>query len=369
MSAVIRPFRSRADLDADAALGRFVEEARRANPIDVIDWDAPRWDFPKTSRASSAGEGGLVFSLRSANTRDPGVMPEPFMSFVKAVICAYNRRAARPYAVGQSQILVAAARLLFDELRHRGGDPTDLRHGDFDAAANRARAIMGEGAANVGSKLVVISEEMDRRRLTATPIGWRNRIRRDHKHDRVGPAATARRHEKLPPPEALDAIADISARDDLDDRDLVLQRAIDLLMCGGFRINEALTLPRDTLVEEPVLDDDGRTMLDLHGRPAVRVGLRYWPEKGGHAVTQIKWLPTVLVDVAKRAVADVLRITEPYAAIARHQRDEPGSTLLGEPWDAMAEYETLTTTQVAQALGLTGRNPSSAGGQFVRDSG
>ena len=369
MNAIVRPFRSKAKLDADTALGSFVDEARRSNPIGVPDWDAPRWDFPKTSRASAASEGGLVFSLRSANTRDPGVMPEPFMSFVKAVICAYNRRAARPYAVGQSQILVAAARLLLDELRHRSGDPTDLRHGDFDAAANRARETMGEGAANVGSKLAVISEEMDRRRLTAAPIGWRNRVRRDHKHDRVGPAATARRHEKLPPPEALDAIANISARDDLDDRDLVPQRAIDLLMCGGFRVNEVLTLPRDTLIEEPVLDDEGRATLDLHGRPAVRVGLRYWPEKGGHAVTQIKWLPTVLVDVARRAIADVLRITEPYATIARHQRDKPRSTLLGHPWDSMSDDELLSTAQVARAVGLTGKRPQGAGAQFVREAG
>lgn len=369
MSSVVRPFRPRAELDAELALARFVANARASNPIGVPDWEATRWDFPKTSRASSASEGGVVFSLRSANTRNAGVMPEPFMSFVKAVLCAYNSRAARPYAVGQSQTLVAAARLLYEGISDRGGLPTDFRHGDFEAAANKAQASMGEGASNVGSKLAIISKEMDRNRLTAVPIGWRNSIKRDHKHDRVGAAATARRHEKLPPPAALDALAEISACTDLDDRDLIVQRAIDLLVCGGFRINEVLTLPRNAIVEEPVLDDDGRPMLDLHGRPALRVGLRYWPEKGGHMVSQIKWLPTALIDVARRAMEDIVRITEPYAACARHQRDRLGSTLLGHPWDDMSDDDTLRTTEVAQALGLTMQNPGGAGGRFLKDSG
>lgn len=368
MSTSVRPFRSKAEVDAQASLARFIADARRSNPIGVSQWDALRWDFPKSSRASSASEGGVVFSLRSANTRDAGVMPEPFMSFVKAIVCAYNSRTMRPYAVGQSQTLVAAARLLHSEIEDRGGDPTALRGGDFEAAANKARERMGEGAANIGSKLAIISKEMDRHRLTAVPIGWRNGIRRDHKHDRVGAAATARRHEKLPPTATLEALAEISARSDLDDRDLIVQRAIDLLMCGGFRLNEVLTLPRNAIVEEPVLDEDGRAMLDLHGHPARRIGLRYWPEKGGHAVSQIKWMPTALVDVALRAIADITRITEPYAACAREQRDHPGATLLGEPWDSMDADATITTAQVAAAVGLTSKHPSGAGNQFVREN-
>ncbi|WP_394268959.1 hypothetical protein [Qipengyuania sp.] len=255
-------FEPRAKVNARTAFENFISKWRRLNPINVDDWDSARWDFPKTSRQSSASEGGLVFSLRSANTPDPGEFPEPFMSFVKAVICAYNSRAARPYAVGQSQTLIAAARLLFDELKDRGGDPLDLKHGDFDAAANRAQANMGQGASNIGSKLAIISDEMDRARVTAVPIRWKNRIKRDHKHDRVGAKATARRHEMLPETSALDALAEISSSEGLDERDLAIQRAIDLLLCGGFRINEVLTLPRDTLVEEPLYDESGEPLLD-----------------------------------------------------------------------------------------------------------
>lgn len=359
----------RAKVDARAAFENFISKWRRLNPINVDDWDSARWDFPKTSRQSSASEGGLVFSLRSANTADPGVFPEPFMSFVKAVICAYNSRAARPYAVGQSQTLIAAARLLFDELKDRGGDPLDLKHGDFDAAANNAQANMGQGASNVGSKLAIIAAEMDRVGVTAVPIRWKNRIKRDHKHDRVGAKAAARRHKNLPATSALDALAEVSSREDLDDRDLVIQRAIDLLLCGGFRINEVLTLPRDTLVEEPLYDQSGEPLLDKFGRPANRVGLRYWPEKGGHAVSQIKWLPTVLVDLAVRAIADLQRITSPFADIAVHQRDCSESTLFGEPWDRKQPDELISLAQVAQVMGLTAKNPSNAGAQFVKRAG
>ncbi|MDK2768394.1 MAG: hypothetical protein KYX69_11820 [Sphingomonas sp.] len=343
----------------------FIATAKARNPIGVADWNAIRWPFPKRSRASAASEGGLVFSLRSANTADPGEFPEPFMSFVKAMVCVYNTRSSQLYAVGQSQTLIAAARLLFAEIRDRGGDPALLVHGDFDGAANKAAALMGEGAANIGSKLKVIADEIDRHGLTRQPIGWRNPISRDHKHDRVGEKALKRRHAKLPPLATLDAIAHVSARDDLDDRDLVLQRAIDLLVCGGFRINEVLTLPRNTWVEEPSLDEDGNQLVDRFGKPAVNVGLRYWPEKGGHEVAQIKWLPTVMVDLARRAVDDLLRITAPYAATALHQRAHPGSTLLGEPWDGMPDDALLTTADVAAAVGLSVRMPQIAGRQFA----
>ena len=362
-------FEPRAKVNARTAFENFISKWRRLNPINVDEWDSARWDFPKTSRQSSASEGGLVFSVRSANTPDPGEFPEPFMSFVKAVICAYNSRAARPYAVGQSQTLIAAARLLFDELKDRGGDPLDLKHGDFDAAANRAQANMGQGASNIGSKLAIISDEIDRAGVTAVPIRWKNRIKRDHKHDRVGAKATARRHEMLPEASALDALSEISSSEGLDDRDLVIQRAIDLLLCGGFRINEVLTLPRDTLVEEPLYDESGEPLLDKFGRPANRVGLRYWPEKGGHTVSQIKWVPTVLVDLAMRAIADLQRITKPYHDIAVHQRDHPRSTILGEPWDLKPPEELISLVQVAQVMGLTEKNPGAAGSQFVKGAG
>jgi hypothetical protein len=368
----VRPFRTAAERDAGSNLRAMIAKARRANPIGVIDWDAAQWRYPKTSRASAASDGGLRFTLRSANARDPGVMPEPFMSFVKAIVCIYNQRTSKLYSAGQSQTLVAAARLLLAEIDDRGADPLTLRHGDFDAAARRAQENMGEGAANIGSKLAIIADEMDRHGLTAAPIRWRNFLRRDHKHDRIGEKAAIRRHAKLPSRDVLDALATISARADLDHRDLIVQRAIDLLACGGFRVNEVLTLPRNTIVEEGVLDADGRPALDPFGRPAVRVGLRYWPEKGGHEVAQIKWLPSVMVDVARRAVSDVLRITEPHARVARHQGDNPGSTLLGSAWDHLPGDHLLSTRDVARIVGLSTGKPkgeATAGAQFIRVGG
>jgi hypothetical protein len=320
----VRKFASAAERSAAENLEKFVSDARAENPIGVADWDSTLWLFPKGSRASASSDGGLQFTVRSANTKEPGVIPEPFMSFLKAIVCKYNQRSGKLYSVGNSQCLIAAGRFLYDVIKdkssdsaepYRGndspnldrvkehttehnlcGNPITLTHGDFEEAAARIRAHYSTGAAPCNSKLKFISDEMDRHGLTPLPIGYKTSIKVPDKHDRVGPEATKRRHEKLPGTDALSALAEISASNDLDDRDLIVQRSIDFLACGGFRLNEVLTLPRNALKEEPILDDNGIPMLDAFGRPAVRVGLRYWPEKGGHRETQIKWLPTAMID-------------------------------------------------------------------------
>ena len=367
----IRVFRSAAERDAEENLIRFIERARQDNPIGVKDWNAPRWDYPRSGRASKAGDGGLQFTLRSPNSDDPGTMPEPFMSFVKAIVCVYNQRTARLYDCGQSQMIIAAARLLYQQIADRGGLPGSLRHGDFDAALQQAREERdGDGAVAIGTKLKVICEEMDRHRLTPMPIGWQSSLRAREKHDRVGEKATARRHAKLPTTEVIDALAEISARIDLPDRELILQRAIDLLFCGGFRLNEALTLPRNAWLEEAVKDEFGEQMLDSWGKPAIRVGLRYWPEKGGHEVAQIKWLPTAVIDVARRAIDDILRITAPFHEVALRQAGKPGITKLGEPWDGLPSDHLLSTKDVAAIVGLKMDDPSkgsAAGRQFLEE--
>ena len=153
----------------------------------------------------------------------------------------------------------------------------------------------------------------------------------------------------------MDALADISNRTDLSDRDLLRQRAVELLVCGGFRINELMTLPRQIWVEEVVRDENGEPALNPNGQPATRCGLRYWPEKGGSAETQVKWLPSAMVDVARRAVQDILRLTSPAFEVARYQHENPGRTMLGSPWDEMPADHILSAREVGLALRYMGR--------------
>jgi hypothetical protein len=89
--------------------------------------------------------------------------------------------------------------------------------------------------------------------------------------------------------------------------------------------------------------------------------LRYWPEKG-YEETLIKWIPSALADIVKRAVRDLLELTEPYARIAMFQREHPGRTLLGHPWDDLSDDDLMSSYDIAEAVGLA----RTGGSQFIR---
>ena len=86
--------------------------------------------------------------------------------------------------------------------------------------------------------------------------------------DGLDPASQATGLTKMPSAEALEALAAISSHP-LDDNEQVLVRIIDLLIVGGFRIGEALTLPRDCWVEETVLDARGQPRTPDWGRESL----------------------------------------------------------------------------------------------------
>ena len=80
------------------------------------------------------------------------------------------------------------------------------------------------------------------------------------------------------------------------------------------------------------------------------MGLRYWPAKGGHAVNGVKAIPVQYRSMVQRAIDDVLRITEPYADLARYMRANPGRTRLGAPWDSMPDDARIALRDVGRIV-------------------
>ncbi|WEK44308.1 MAG: hypothetical protein P0Y64_05730 [Candidatus Sphingomonas colombiensis] len=355
-------FRSTAVSSAVEELEKQVERARKANVLRVPNFDDQYWPLVSRARASDAGAGGLHFTIAKAvkGSRLPP-FPEPFFGFAKVMVCAFEGRSDKGFSASNLQAVVSACRWLYSQFGQRPPQPHLLVHGDFEAAAQAAKSELGEGAANIGSKLAFIALQMDDMRLAPAPIEWRNSIGRKAKHNAIGAVADRRRDELMPRQEIIDALADLSGRGDLDERDLFIQRGIELCVSGGFRVNELLTLPRDCLHSEPELDDMGVQVLDRFGNPCERIGLRHWPEKGAHTL-QIKWVPSVMNDVVKRAVADLQRISEPTWRAATHQVAFPDKTLLGDAWDEIDDDAWLPLNQIVEIAAVT--DPY----QFVRDN-
>lgn len=362
-------FKTKADRRAVLKLEAFCSEMQRINPYAIEGWDSPTWEVGSARRASARVVERLHFTRHSSASEGKSGLGEEFFgkfaSFVRAIVVyrALNAR-QRPTALAQ-MVLIRAFRYLFEELiklrTSEGEDicPTRLRAIHFDNATQALIAReSSESSYRVANYLEYIAFQMDRIGVTPTALRWQHGLSRPEssgglRADRIGKAFQERREALLLRDEVLYAVADLSNTPDLSPPDAIRQRLVDLLFCGGFRINEDLTIRRDALVEEVVLDDLGQPALDSHGHPLPPyLGIRYMPEKGGDTVSRIKWIPTDLATVARRAFNDLLELTAEFAANARFAYMNPGRVRLGEPWDSMALDKMLNTSQVRDMVGL-----------------
>ena len=353
----------------------FVASMRIENPLGISDWSAMCWDLGQRKRVSSGRKDRIWFNknfVKKVTEQNAEPFPIAFGDLLRAIVCAREQGRAKGLDSNDHMVLVRAFRYLYKCAETRADHPTRLTRFDFDEAASACRVEAASSAYRVGCKLQEIASMLDRKYLTPVRLNWVNPIPRDSQaggalQNRTSREFFERRESKLPSDELLNTLAAIANREDLSPPDLLRQRAVELLVCGGFRCNELLMVPRDIWVEEPQKDSNGVQVLDRYGVPVIRYGLRYVPEKGGHHETQIKWLPTPLVDVARRAVRDIQRITEPFVQVARFMHEHPGRTLLPEPWHSMPGDTLLNMHDVALMVGLGGGSArlDTKGRQFV----
>lgn len=344
--------------DAGSNLAGMIERARRSPAFSAVEFDAPMWTvaLTKTKRASSARAtvSRLYFTEAKAGGRGPeGRVPlrEPFASFVKAVIRL--REGASPRHLDDHAAVIRAARFLHDQIGDIAFDPSGLLPDHFDRAARAS--LVSDSASTayaIGKKLVELADWVSRYNVARVRIDFRNpNPRADDSNVRIGEEADARRERKLPSAAALDALARLSNLV-TEDGDVLRMRTIELLVCGGWRINELLSIPADCEVEERAFEN-GKALLDSEGSEIVRYGIRYLGEKG--APPAIKWVPTALVDVARRAVADIRRITQPTRDAAVWMEAHPGRVPL-EGLDGPDPDRTIPVRSLGRLLGLAQDN-------------
>lgn len=346
--------------DAAANFDDFVARGRRSKAFGDLDFDAAVWEvtLTKQKRASSARAGvkTLYFTHAKAGARgEQGREPlrAPFADFVKAAVRLREQDGAK--FLDDHAGFVRAARFVERTMEQIEYDPCRLTRDHFEQAARASRDVdTPSGAYAMGKKLVEIVKWLNRYAIARVPIDFKNpNPRDDDSFSRIGEAADKRRAEKLPTDEELDALASL-ANLVSDPADVLRMRAIELLVCGGWRINELLSIPADCEVEEQAFEN-GEPVLDRDGGPVHRYGIRYFGEKGAPPLP--KWIPTPLVDVAKRAVADIKRITQPCRDALEFARANPGYLPVPGLDDGDLDEE-ISAPDVCRMLGLmTGSGP------------
>lgn len=332
-------------------LAAMVTRARAGLPAldPSIDFDAPTWVIPTEARAGSAHRNiGLYFTTHEGGTskdmtgRTP--MSEPFCSLIKAVVVL--RHEARPKVPQNQLVMIRASRYLHDTLTDRRHDPALLVPDDFTTAVQAAAAREAASSAyRIGLFLQELADWVNRYNVSKVRIDYVSSFARPVSTDtRFGAEAEDRRARLMPGDDALDALARI-ANLVTDPADVVRMRCVELLACGGWRINELLDLPVKCEVWEPVFVN-GAPMLGADGEQVQRYGISYFAEKGGDP--GVKWIPTAMVDVARRAIADVRRLTEPARAVAAWNAANPGRAWLPGRWRGLSPDTPVTSAEIEQ---------------------
>jgi hypothetical protein len=230
-------------------------------------------------------------------------------------------------------------------------DPTLISRGHFVAAE---AAVLEREAKSSAYRVSVLLDEfarmLDRHGLCRAPLNFRASIPRGRDEFERTTATFEKRTKNLPSKELIEALATVANDPRVSEEpfDLLRIRIVELLILGAFRIGEALTLPADLLVRDPISDENGHQKKDAEtGRPLERIGIRYWPEKGGEPIP--KWFPTIANPQVLRAIKDIDDLCRPARENARWLEAHPNNVNL-----LIDDNEKLTTDEAANILGLSG---------------
>ena len=264
---------------AKLACEEFCSEMRKLNPYHGVDWEQDSWVTGKARRSSAKAKERIHFTTHAYKSASPGSLgvafPQVFGDFVRAIVVQRAINAAELPTATAQMVLIRALRYLYEELKIvcESGDaiPWKVVPAHFNSAVQELLTRESKDSCyRVANYLQYVAAQMDRLGLTPVPVGWKHDIERPEgsgglQSNRVGKRFRERRERLLLSDEALYAVAELSNSEDLELRDLVCQRVVDLLFCSGFRINEGLVLFRDAVIEEAVRDDIGQLALRPDG--------------------------------------------------------------------------------------------------------
>jgi hypothetical protein len=353
----------RALLDARTNLDNLIARAKKSRAFgDAIVFDEPVWDLapvkPARPGAQSAQHCNLYFTTHDGSTakglEGRTLFDRPFADIVKTMIVL--REESRERKAKDHGRILRAARSLYDRMTDAGHDPVNLVSADFAAACNDIRTRKTQRgtvaepttAYRLGQALAEIAEFINRHNLSKVRISFSSPFPRvTYDHTKVDDDAREERAERMASKEEIGAIIDASlmVRQRDDEADLLRMAAVELMACAPVRINELLYMRADCRRTE-------RTRRKATGEEVEYLGYACDGSKGAPDTT--KWIPSVMMEIAERALADIKRITEPYRRIARWMESHPGRAYVAESW-RLADPETLLSAgEVARALSLGG---------------
>lgn len=216
----------------------------------------------------------------------------------------------------------------------------DITQTDISVLDEAAKVAFTYGASSyqAGISLAKLVEFLNESRIIPAPISWKSPVKKPKEIHRTDSVGKQRREDKMPPERTLEAMAEMFSNDLQGARDRFTTSIFALCMCAPSRISEVQDLPLNCLHRET--DSKG----------VERLGLRFYAGKGYES--DIKWLPTVLVQTAEEAVRRLTEMSEPGRMLAKWLENHPDKFYRHENCPNFGEDHPLSDTQACLALGL-----------------
>ncbi|HEM8023971.1 MULTISPECIES: DNA-binding protein [Enterobacteriaceae] len=325
-------FKSKKQLTAESNYNEFIKFCRYQliGLTQTQDWNQYAWKGYVTFR--KIGVGNKVFDSNDA-------MHEDYINFAKAYIrYQHSLKPLKNYGA-----TMMALRCLEQALLQvlNSGLIYNVTAVVFDEAMQiGSKYFEGNVLAKCGIQLEKISKFLCEHNLVKSGyISWKNHVKQKVKNNYLPEIEDYHRRDKLPDEEALLAIADIFSKNDelLSPRDKFTSSVFALLLCCPSRISEILALPADCEITQK---DD---------KCVERYGLRFYSVKGyGH---NIKWIPQVMIPVAKKAIRRLLSLSQNARELAQWCEKYADKFYRHELCPKVDEKLKLTVVQVCHALG------------------
>jgi len=328
--ADIFKFKPKSEITVEKNLNDFIAKCR--NELTVfssdLNWNAYIW--PKVA----------VFAKLGVITRRPipeQLMSNDFIEFAKAYF-RYQQGHKPTETKNELKALraIESALIQMNDNASISGLSVDC----LDEAIVLAKQHYSGGSSyHCGREIERLAKFVSSHRLIpANLTSWKSPIPRPGDTIKTGKKAKTARERKLPNEIALNALAEIFANKPTDERDIFTTSVFAMLMSAPSRITEVLTLPADCEVIEK----------DKNGQE--RYGWRFFSGKGYEG--DIKWIPSVMVEVAKIAVERAKELSSEARELATWIEINPDAFFRHQNCPAVSDTTPLTIKQACQALGL-----------------
>jgi integrase len=297
----------------------FVQEIRQRTPWAGTPWSAVQWRLPPAVVGNGARKQSVLhFTKRKAAASRESVgqpFDHPFDDFAKACVC--YKSIYQPTMFSPYRQLIVAIQFLEGVMTRTGNarSPWSVTPEHFFLAERDITSTKWSQSYKwtISRSLQDVARIMSHIFFLNPPINFVATIKPPKFREGISDEAQAKSLARLPSDEVLQALADLFVSNTVKSERIILD-VVGLCIATGMRIGEVLTLPEKCEVKE-----------------SGRLGLRYWPEKGGEPV--VKWIPLAAEPIVVRAVTELRELCSEAREMAQWLDQHPGQIKID--WDKL----------------------------------